>query len=91
MCDISIKAGDALDENFELSDEDGSRDASGSDEEEEATGADAKRATQASGDHPLQKSFKAAAAELLKKYGMQTADAGGCKNPAYSCLVIFDA
>ena len=38
---------------------------------------DAKRAGQASGAHPLQQSFKAAAGELLKKYGMAPDDAGG--------------
>ena len=47
-----------------------------SDEDAELAGTDAKRAAQASGSHPLQQSFKAAAGELLKKYGIATGDAG---------------
>ena len=74
-------AGDALDENFQLSEEDdGEEDASeeGSDKDADKDATDAKRAQQASGSHPLQQSFKAAAGELLKKYGVAPDDAGGC-------------
>lgn len=72
-----------MDDNFDLSgeeegadvdEEDDSQEAS--DEDAELAGTDAKRAAQASGSHPLQQSFKAAAGELLKKYGIATDDAG---------------
>ena len=69
-----------MDENFQLSDEeqeDGEEDDSeeGSDKDAEGDATDAKRAQQASGSHPLQQSFKAAAGELLKKYGVAPGDA----------------
>lgn len=74
-----IHAGDALDDNFDLSGDD-EDDEEGSEEEEESDieldATDAKRAAQASGSHPLQESFRAAASELLKKYGVAADDAG---------------
>ena len=74
--------GDALDENFELTgdeedDEEGSAEAGESEGDDELDATDAKRAAQAAGDDPLQQSFHAAAAELLKKYGVATDGAGG--------------
>ena len=79
---MSLFTGDALDD-FDLSgekedsdedEEDDSQEGSIEDAEEDAT--DAKRAGQASGAHPLQQRFKAAAGELLKKYGMAPDDTG---------------
>ena len=55
--------------------EDGSREESDEDAEEDAS--DVRHARQTPGSHPLQQSFKAAAGELLKKYGLAPEDAGG--------------
>lgn len=71
-------AGDALEENFELSDE---GEGSGSEEEdiEREQGLsklEARRREQAKGDDELQLRFKAESAALLKKYGLEPADAG---------------
>lgn len=81
-----VHTGDALDENFELdedeegADEDddgyGSQEEDGSGEEPEQDAKDVKRAAQAAGSHPLQQSLRAAADQLLRKYGVPTEDAG---------------
>lgn len=67
--------GDALDENFALSDEDeGSGSGSDSDDDAAAAAAnaqEARRQAAASGDHPLQKMFRQAAAKLAAKYGVE--------------------
>ena len=77
-----MHAGDALDENFELSgdeedDEEGSAEEGDSEGDDEVNATDAKRTAQAAGDHHLQQSFQAAASELLKKYGVATDNTGG--------------
>lgn len=81
-----VRTGDALDENFELNgdegdaqednDGDGPQEEDGSEEEPEQDATDVKRAAQAAGSHPLQQSLRAAAGELLRKYGVATEDAG---------------
>ena len=68
-----------MDENFQLSEEEDGEEGDseeGSDEDAEGDATDAKRVQQASGSHPLQQSFKAAAGELLRKYGVSPDDAG---------------
>ena len=81
-----VCTGDALDENFDLNEDeedadedddgDGSQEEDGSEEEPEQDAKDVKRAAQAAGSHPLQQSLRAAASELLRKYGVATEDAG---------------
>ena len=74
---LSLCTGDALDENCDLSGDEDDGDGDDSQEESEEDAAATGRAQQASGSHPLQQSFKAAAGELLKKYGIAPDDAGG--------------
>jgi hypothetical protein len=72
-------AGDALEENFELSDE---GEGSGSEEEEDVereqglSKLEARRREQAKGDDELQLRFKSESAALLRKYGLETDGAG---------------
>ena len=74
-----MHTGDALDEltGDEEDDEEGSAEEGDSERDDELDATDAKRAAQAAGGDPLQQSFRATASELLKKYGVATADAGG--------------
>ncbi|KAK9839415.1 hypothetical protein WJX81_000656 [Elliptochloris bilobata] len=80
-------SGDALEDDFEVSDGDrgGSGDGSGSEDGEDedtdedggaATGLQARQAARAAGAHPLQQSLRAASAALLRKYGAGAAGGG---------------
>eukprot|EP00775_Hariotina_reticulata_P008704 gene8704-8885_t len=72
-------SGDALDENFALSDEDDEADEGSSDDEDAdaapmaapSNALEARRQAAAAGNHPLQKAFRQAAAKLAAKYGQQ--------------------
>ena len=81
-----VCTGDALDENFELDEDeedadedddgDGSQEEDGSGEEAEQDAKDVKRTAQAAGSHPLQQSLRAAAGQLLRKYGVAAEGTG---------------
>ncbi len=71
-------AGDALEDEFELSGGSGSEEEDDEDDEGGAggrlpSGLEARRAERAAGDHPLQRSFREASAVLLAKYGVSGA------------------
>ena len=87
-----MRTGDALDENFELTgdeeDDEGSSTEEGESEaSDELDATDAERTAQAARYDPLQQSFKAAASELLKKYGVNTDGAGGLMPSLGSCAI----
>lgn len=70
-------AGDALDDNFDFSDEDeGSGSEEGDEDEEGVSRLDARRKQRASGKDELQQRFKAESAALLEKYGIKASEAG---------------
>jgi hypothetical protein len=73
-----LPAGDDLDENFALPDEeDEGEDGSELGSDEGGNALDARRQAAAAGDHPLQKAFRQAAAKLAAKYGVEAAAGPG--------------
>ncbi|CAL8463440.1 g2974 [Coccomyxa elongata] len=70
-------SGDALEDEFQLSEEDEDEE-SGSEEEDEepVSKLDARRKARAAGDDELQMQFKAESAALLEKYGIKPSEAG---------------
>jgi nucleolar protein 14 len=71
----SLPAGDDLDENFALSDEEDEGEDDSEDDGDLGSALDARRQAAAAGDHPLQKAFRQAAAKLAAKYGVEAAGA----------------
>ncbi len=69
-------AGDALDDEFEFSEEDEGSEEEEEGEEEELSRLDARRKQRASGGDELQQRFKAESAALLEKYGIEASEAG---------------
>jgi nucleolar protein 14 len=75
--------GDALDDDFDLSDEDegeedeGEEGDEGGDAGDPLSALDARRRARAGGDHPLQAAFREQAARLAAKYGVEVAGGSG--------------
>ncbi len=74
---MSFAAGDALEDEFQLSEED-EDEGSGSDgmDEGPVSKLDARRKARAAGDDELHMQFKAESAALLEKYGIKAPEAG---------------